>query len=125
MYLQKGISIKTFRQKKLFLLVSSGVRSGNGSASASRSVSHKYGFENPDPNLDPYQNVTDPEHWFLCCIDLNTSVSIKLPSHKIGWTILYLLSNVPGLFLSLSDLLKIYCNKMFFLRSASCGSDIV
>jgi|688.fasta_scaffold236486_3 hypothetical protein len=33
-----------------------------GSASASGSVSLRYGSEDPDPHLDPYKNVSDPEH---------------------------------------------------------------
>jgi hypothetical protein len=35
-------------------------RAGSGSGS----VSQRNGSEDPDPHLDPYQNVTDPEH---CC----------------------------------------------------------
>ncbi len=33
-----------------------------GSASATGSVSQRYRLEDSDPHLDPYQNVTDPEH---------------------------------------------------------------
>ncbi len=32
--------------------------------SASGSVSQKFGSEDPDPDADPYQNVTDPQHCF-------------------------------------------------------------
>jgi len=31
--------------------------------SASGSVSQRYGSEDPDPHLDPYQSVTDPQHF--------------------------------------------------------------
>jgi hypothetical protein len=41
-------------EKKIFF-----VGFGAGSRSASGSVSHKYGSEDPDL----YQNVMDPEHW--------------------------------------------------------------
>ncbi len=34
-------------------------RSGSGAGS----VSERYGSDDPDPWPDPYQNVTDPEHW--------------------------------------------------------------
>jgi hypothetical protein len=27
-------------------------------------VSQRFGSGDPDPHPDPYQNVTDPEHWF-------------------------------------------------------------
>jgi hypothetical protein len=35
------------------------------SGSASGSVSQRYGSEDPDPHPDPYQNVTDPQHWYI------------------------------------------------------------
>ncbi len=31
--------------------------------SAFGSVRQRYGSEDPDPHTDPYQNVTDPQHW--------------------------------------------------------------
>ncbi len=34
-----------------------------GSAPGSGFVSHQRGSEDPDLHPDPYQNVTDPEHW--------------------------------------------------------------
>ncbi len=48
-------------------------------ASASGSVSHNYGSEDPDPNLDPYQNVTDPEH---CGLTLSLNVICTPFSNK-------------------------------------------
>ncbi len=51
-------------KKKIFfvgILKVTDERTGSGSAfgSAFGSVSQRYGSEDPDP----YQNVTDPEHW--------------------------------------------------------------
>ncbi len=37
-------------------------RARSGAGSASGSVSQRYESEDPDLHLDPYQNVTDPEH---------------------------------------------------------------
>jgi hypothetical protein len=28
------------------------------------SISQRYGSEDPHPHPDPYQNVTDPGHWY-------------------------------------------------------------
>jgi hypothetical protein len=47
-------------KKKVEFGVSSGARSGLGSAIGSGSISQRYGFGDPDP----LQNVTDPEHWY-------------------------------------------------------------
>jgi hypothetical protein len=40
-----------------------GVGSGVGSRVGSGSISQRYGSGDPDP--DPHQNVTDPQHWCL------------------------------------------------------------
>ncbi len=40
-------------------------KAGSGAGFASGSVSQRYGSEDPNPHPDPYQNVTDPEHWTL------------------------------------------------------------
>ncbi len=37
-----------------------------GCGSESGSISQRHGSADLDP--DPHQNVTDPEHWFLCII---------------------------------------------------------
>jgi hypothetical protein len=58
MYLQNGISIKLF-----FVGILKGSlteRAGSGAGA----VSQMYGFEDPAPHPDQYQNVTDPEHCF-------------------------------------------------------------
>jgi hypothetical protein len=44
-------------------VVGSGV--GSRSEAGSGSISQKYGPGNPDP--DPHQNVTDPQHWKKIC----------------------------------------------------------
>ena len=51
----KSYKQRTFKTKKRSLTKIA--RSGSGS------VSQRYGFANPDP----YQNVTDPQHWILLC----------------------------------------------------------
>jgi hypothetical protein len=45
------------------LLLALTKRAGSGS------VSQRYGSEDPDP--DPYQNTTDPEHWLVGCGTVN------------------------------------------------------
>jgi hypothetical protein len=35
-----------------------------GSGSGVGSIIQRYGSGDPDPDLDPNQNVTDPQHWF-------------------------------------------------------------
>jgi hypothetical protein len=52
MYLQKGISMKTYRK----------ITDEYDKCSVSGSVGQRYGSEDPDPHSDPYQFVTDPEH---------------------------------------------------------------
>jgi hypothetical protein len=37
---------------------------GSGSATGSESISQKHGSVEPDPDLDPHQNVMDPQHCF-------------------------------------------------------------
>ncbi len=48
--------------------------------SASRSVSQRYGSEDPDPHPDPYQNITDPQHCSLACPSLIKKI-IKFSSN--------------------------------------------
>jgi hypothetical protein len=62
MYLQKGLSKKTL--KKTFSDVFDGILSATDEKTGSGSpVSQWYGTADPDP--DPYQNVTDPQHWLV------------------------------------------------------------
>jgi hypothetical protein len=44
--------------------------------SAFGSVSQRYGSEDPDPLPDPYQDVTDPQHWFKACILKLTEIPV-------------------------------------------------
>jgi hypothetical protein len=56
------VSLKEKIYKNFFAslkLLKKGVGSGVGSGS----ISQRYGSKNPDPN--PHQNVTDPQHWLL------------------------------------------------------------
>jgi hypothetical protein len=54
------------RKKYFFLTLKSMkkvVGSGVGAGSGSGSISQRY--RSGDPNPDPHQNVTDPQHWLL------------------------------------------------------------
>jgi hypothetical protein len=61
MYLQKEISIKIFCVGVL-KVTTKRAESGSGSRAGAGSVGQRYGFEDPDPPPDPYQNVKDPEY---------------------------------------------------------------
>jgi hypothetical protein len=41
------------------------IRAGFGATSGSESGSITLGYGSADPNPDPYQNVTDPQHWVV------------------------------------------------------------
>jgi hypothetical protein len=43
-------------------------RAGSEAECRARSVNQVYGSKDPDP--DPYQNVTDPEQWKKCCMQV-------------------------------------------------------
>jgi hypothetical protein len=65
MYLKASYEKKMWKKHFFGSLKSmkKGVGSGVGSGSGSRSgfISQRYGSWDPDP--DPHQNVTDPQHW--------------------------------------------------------------
>jgi hypothetical protein len=68
MYLQKRISVKTYRKTEFFVGVlkvideRAGSASRSASGSASGSVSPKYGSEDLDLHPNPNKIVTDIEH---------------------------------------------------------------
>ncbi len=57
------------------------------SGSASRSVSQRYGSEDPDPHPDLYQNVTDPHPTLV--IRIRTKIS-RLPNTSVLYTCVYI-----------------------------------
>ncbi len=57
---------KKYEEKKYFFLASlKSMKKLVGSEVGSGSISQRYGSGNPDPDLDPHQNVTDPHHWLM------------------------------------------------------------
>ncbi len=49
--------------------------------SASLSVSQKYVSKEPDPHLDPYQNVTDHQH---CLVDKRTNTGEQKCGYRLS-----------------------------------------
>ncbi len=69
---------KNLKKKDYFLSASWSLkkRAGSGAGSASGSVSQSYRSEDLHQHSDPYQNVTDPEHWQKHSLFLYYRISI-------------------------------------------------
>jgi hypothetical protein len=67
MYLGASHEKKNVKKKNNFFAslksMKKGVGSGVGSGSGAGFISQRYGFLDPDP--DPHQNITDPQHWLF------------------------------------------------------------
>ncbi len=103
MYLHKGISIKLI--KKLFfvgILRSLTIRS-DPAPDPHPDPGQRYGSEDPYLHPDPYQNVTDPEHW-------STGTLLSNSSH-VRWR---LCLNRPDFF---------YVTKYWFKENSLCVHD--
>ncbi len=72
MYLQKVGNKQNKLEKKLFLYAS-GKLLGKRAGSGAWSINQEYGSKDPDP--DPYQNFTDPEHCYLCTVYLRLTIN--------------------------------------------------
>ncbi len=65
-------AIKTWKKEKNFVGVSK--YTDKNSRIRPNPVSQRYGSKDPDPHQDLYQNVTDPNHFYVDLQEISTGI---------------------------------------------------